>query len=290
MSSNLPWGVATEIVSTSEGNIRLVVRRESSICPWLVLSPGQGDAAESLLILFGSSLNQNINLVVFDPPGHGLSDEPLADYSPKSQQIVWQSVLDHLKVDRAYIGGYSYGAYSAAMCCGFLAHRIDGLVLIEGGYLTMQQKGVTIESETKGILDSMYSYRFKSWDEAMKAIRFQSATWTALDEAEFNTSFVERDEAIVLRTTENTIVQMEQTLGDYSPVVLENVTCPILLLHSTLPTEKKEMRENGLSELRYYAQHVKIVPIPDCGHTIKEHLPFVMDQISKFIHDVMMSH
>ncbi len=287
MSQNFPLRVATEFVSTSEGNIRILVRRVSPTYPWLVLSPGQGDAAESLFMLFEISVNQQINIVVFDPPGHGLSDEPRADYSPKSQQVVWESVLEHLKVSRAYIGGYSYGAYSAAMCGGSLADRIVGLILIEGGYLTMKQKGVTVESETEDILESMSTYRFGSWDEALEVIRSQATTWTYYDEAEFYTSMVERDGAIVLRVTDNTIIQMEQTLGDYSIAVMEELTCHILLLHSTLPAEREETRAGGLALFHYHAPHAKIVPIPNCGHTIKEHLPFVMNQIAEFIRDVV---
>lgn len=76
---------------------------------WVILSPGQGDSAESFLPLFESSVNHNINMVVFDPPGHGLSDEPLTDYSVCSQRIIWESVLDYLTINRAYIGDILMG-------------------------------------------------------------------------------------------------------------------------------------------------------------------------------------
>lgn len=283
MLRGLPTGVETRHITTRETNIRILVRQVSSARPWVILSPGQGDSAESMLPLFESSMNHNINIVVFDPPGHGLSDEPLTDYSVKSQRIIWESVFDYLSINRAYIGGYSYGAYSAAMCGELIADRVAGLVLIEGGYLTMKQKGATVASETKEIIDWMNTLRFGSWDEAIESIRSQAHTWSDWDTAELYTSMVERDGVIEPRTTEKTIQQMEQTLGEYSTVVLREIKCPILLLHATLPIEKEDMRESGLASFRSHASHAKIVAIPNCGHTIKEHLHFVMTQLVEFI-------
>lgn len=283
MTKNVLSEIDTEIVDTSEGTIRVLVHRTSSEYPWLLLSPGQGDAAESLLILFELIRGQHLNVAVFDPLGHGLSDEPRTDYSPKSQLVVWESLLNHLQVERAFIGGYSYGAYSASVCSHALKERIAGLILIEGGYLTMKDKGETVESETESIIEWMRTFRYDSWDGARQAVQSQVSPWTSYDEAEFNASVVEQDGVIVLRTTEYTIVQMEQALGEYSTDVLEGLTTPILLLHSTLPPEKAEMRKNGLRLFRHHAPHARIVPIPNCGHTIKEHLPFVLNQILKFV-------
>ncbi len=287
MTRNSPTQVTTEFVCTSEGNIRVIVCRLSPDYPWLVLSPGQGEAAESLHVLLELAPSQHLNIAVFDPPGHGLSDEPRTDYSPKSQQVVWKSVLEYLQVKQAYIGGYSYGAYSAAMCIGALADRIKGLILIEGGYLTMKLKEKTAESEIEDILEWMRTFHFDSWDKALEAIKSEVIPWTDYDEAEFYASLVERDGAIVLKMAESTIIQMEQVLADYSTVMLEGFMCPILLLHSTLPPEKAEMRTRGLALFHDHAPHAQIVPIPDCGHTIREHLPFVMDQIVEFIRNAV---
>lgn len=147
----------------------------------------------------------------------------------------------------------------------------------------MTDKGETVDSETKSIIEWMRTFRYDSWDAARQAIQAQVSPWTSYDEAEFNASVVDQDGVIVLRTTENTITQMEQTLGEYSTDVLEQVTTPILLLHSTLPPEEAEMRRKGLGLFRDHAPHARIVPIPNCGHTIKEHLPFVVNQILKFV-------
>lgn len=288
MSSSLSKRFATEFLDTSEGKIRLLKHSISPAYPWLILGPGQGDSSESLLMLFDLAGQQELNIALFDPPGHGLSDEPRTDYSVDSQLSVWMSVLTHLQADRAYIGGYSYGAYSAAMCSSALSHRILGLVLIEGGYLTLEQRGITSDEETTKIISSMRAFRYNSRDEAREAIQSQTTTWSDDDEAEFESSVVERDGAIVQRTTERTIILMEQTLGDYSTVVLQTLACPILVMHATLPAEKSEMRSRGLAVLSEHAPHAKIVPIPNCGHNIKEHLPFVMDQIVNLIHDDML--
>lgn len=286
MIKNLLPEIGTEIVNTNEGTIRVLVHRTSSGYPWLILSPGQGDAAESLLLLFELIWDQPLNIAVFDPLGHGLSDDPRTDYSHKSQQVVWESLLNHLQVERAFIGGYSYGAYSASMCSHALEERIAGLILIEGGYLTMTDKGETVDSETKSIIEWMRTFRYDSWDAARQAIQAQVSPWTSYDEAEFKASIVDQDGVIMLRTTENTITQMEQTLGEYSTDVLEGLTTPIILLHSTIPPEKAEMRRTGLGLFRGHAPHARIVPIANCGHTIKEHLPFVMNQILEFIEEV----
>lgn len=113
MTKNMLPEIDSDMVNTSEGTIRVLVHQTSSEYPWLILSPGQGDAAESLLLLFELLRDQPLNIAVFDPPGHGLSDDPRTDYSPKSQQVIWESLLNHLHVERAFVGGYSYGASQA---------------------------------------------------------------------------------------------------------------------------------------------------------------------------------
>lgn len=150
----------------------------------------------------------------------------------------------------------------------------------------MKQKRATVESETKEIIDWMHTFRFGSWDEAIESIRSQAPTWSDWDTAELYASMVERDGIIVPRTTERTIRHMEKTLGEYSTVVLKEIKCPILLLHATLPIEKKDMRKSGLASCRTHAPHVKIVAIQNCGHTIKEHLNFVMTELAEFINPV----
>jgi pimeloyl-ACP methyl ester carboxylesterase len=283
MAKDFSVQVATEFVNTSEGKIRLLVRRVSPLVPWIVLWPGQGDPAESLYVLLELAGESHLNIAVFDPPGHGLSDEPQTDYSQRSQQIVWESVLEHLEIERAYIGGYSYGAYSAAMCGGALAERVRGLILIEGGYLTMEQKNVTWQAETELIIEDRRAYRFDSWDEALEVIKSRVSTWTDHDEAEFYAAMVQRDGVVQQRMTEATIMYMEQALDRYSTAVFTGLTCPILLLHSILPPEKTEMRARGLVLFHEHAPHARTVPIPNCGHVIGDHLPFVMDRMVEFI-------
>jgi pimeloyl-ACP methyl ester carboxylesterase len=281
-----PNNATTEFVTTTQGRIRLIVRRASPVDPWVVLAPGQGDSAESLCGLFESETTEPLNLAVFDPLGHGQSDDPPVDYSSASQGMVWRSVLDHLRAARAYIGGYSYGAYSAGMCSAALADRLSGLILIEGGYLTLSQKGETAESETAAIVEGMRTFHFDSWAAARAAIQSQTPTpWSALDDAEFHAAFVEAEGAVVPRVTEDTIRLMELALAAYSPSVLDSVTCPVLLLHATLPPERASMRAQGLAEFRRHARQTRMVPIPNAGHTIKEHLLFVLEHIAAFVRD-----
>lgn len=286
MTPYVPNHATTEFVNTTQGRIRLVVRRVSGTDPWVVLAPGQGDSVESLFGLFESGTAPPLNLAVFDPLGHGQSDDPRIDYSPASQAVVWRGVLDHLRAARAYIGGYSYGAYSAGMCSAVLADRIHGLILIEGGYLTLSHKGETAESETAAIIEGMRTFHFETWAAARAAIQSQTSTpWSAVDDAEFHAAFVEAEGMVVPRVTEETIRLMEQTLAAYSPSELDRVTCPILLLHATLPPERASMRAQGLADFQRHAPQACLIPIPEAGHTIKEHLPFVLQHIAAFVRD-----
>lgn len=287
MSKNLPSDVVAEFTSSRQGNIRIIYRRNSSEYPWLILAPGQGDAAESLLRAFDLTVNQRLNIAVFDPLGHGLSDNPKTDYSRESQQAVWEAILNYLDVKQAFLGGYSYGAYSAAMCARDMSDRIKGLVFIEGGYLTLEQQGDSVEAQTERILESLREFRFTSWEEALAAVKSYVTPWTEYDAAEFQVSMVEHDGIIQQRYDEETAIKMERALGMYSTAVLEGLTFPILLLHSTLPPEKADIRALGLASFHNHAPHSSIVPIPNCGHTIKEHLPFVMNQIMRFISDLV---
>ena len=277
--------IVTEYVQMGDSKIRILLKKSDHIeAPWLVLWPGQCDAAESLFRVFDLTQHNPINIAVLDPPGHGLSDEPL-DYSLKSQQNVWESVLDRLEVTKAYIGGYSYGAYSAAMCSLALSKRVLGLVLVEGGYLAlgMGREDYTLESQIDRISASFRRRRYTSWEEARRVVKSKSPVWNEYDEAEFRLSMVEKDGFVIPRETEETMIMMEQAIAPFSPAVVDELTCPILILHATLPIGMNDIREAALAKFSQYAPQTQIVPIPNCGHTIKEHLPFVMREILTFI-------
>lgn len=103
-----------------------------------------GDAALPLVLLHGTgdslhtwqgwtdALVDGRRVIRYDLPGFGLTGpDPAHDYSMHRQVEVLVAVLDHLGIERAVVGGNSYGGAIAWQAA--LAHpeRVAGLVLVD---------------------------------------------------------------------------------------------------------------------------------------------------------------
>jgi pimeloyl-ACP methyl ester carboxylesterase len=99
--------------------------------PPLVLLHGTGDSLHTWQG-WTDALVDGRRVVRYDLPGFGLTGpDPAHDYSMHRQVEVLVAVLDHLGIERAVVGGNSYGGAIAWQAA--LAHpgRVAGLVLVD---------------------------------------------------------------------------------------------------------------------------------------------------------------
>jgi len=97
--------------------------------PPLVLLHGMGASKISMVPLLGP-LSEHHRLIVPDLPGHGESDKPPADYSPRFYARVIRHLMDEVGVDQAVVVGNSMGGRIGLELALRSANRVRALVLI----------------------------------------------------------------------------------------------------------------------------------------------------------------
>lgn len=95
----------------------------------VVLLHGMG-ASKISWVPFLGPLSEGHRLIVPDLPGHGESDKPPADYSPRFYARVVRHLFDRLGIDQAVVVGNSMGGRIGLELALRSANRVRGLVLL----------------------------------------------------------------------------------------------------------------------------------------------------------------
>jgi pimeloyl-ACP methyl ester carboxylesterase len=108
--------------TTSDGvKIRYVTAGSSG--SWVVLIHGYSDNAERMWFRTGIApvLAKNHRIVALDNRNHGKSDKPQPGGSGRAQDVV--ELMDHLKIERAHIHGYSMGGAMTGQLLAMIPQR-----------------------------------------------------------------------------------------------------------------------------------------------------------------------
>ena len=113
---------AEAFFSTSDGiKIRYVTAGTSG--SWVVLIHDYSDNAERMWFRTGiaPAIAKNHRIVALDNRNHGKSDKPQPGGSGRAQDVV--ELMDHLKIDRAHIHGYSMGGAMTGQLLAMIPQR-----------------------------------------------------------------------------------------------------------------------------------------------------------------------
>ena len=90
---------------------------------WVVLVHGYSDNAQRMWFNTGIApeIAKRHRVVALDNRNHGQSDKPVPGGSGRAQDVV--ELMDHLKIDRAHIHGYSMGGGIVASLLGMIPER-----------------------------------------------------------------------------------------------------------------------------------------------------------------------
>jgi len=90
---------------------------------WVVLVHGYSDSAQRMWFNTGIApeIAKRHRVVAIDNRNHGQSDQPQPGGSGRAQDVV--ELMDHLKIDRAHIHGYSMGGGITAQLLGLIPNR-----------------------------------------------------------------------------------------------------------------------------------------------------------------------
>lgn len=118
----LPPGVKDDYFTTSDG-IKIHYLMAGTSGSWVVLIHGYSDNAQRMWFRTGiaPALARNHRIVALDNRNHGKSDSPVKGDSGKAEDIV--ELMDHLKIDKAHIHGYSMGGGLTARLLAMIPNR-----------------------------------------------------------------------------------------------------------------------------------------------------------------------
>ncbi len=85
--------------------------------------------------LLAPQLIDSFRVVAIDQRGHGLSDKPDSGYDFATITSDLDAILKARKIDRAVLAGHSWGGNVALQYAVDQPDRVNGLILIDGGFL-----------------------------------------------------------------------------------------------------------------------------------------------------------
>ena len=120
---------------------------EAGTGPALVLMHGTGGHSEAFMRNI-PTLARDFRVIAFDFVGHGYSDGPDEPYTIQSYADHLSAVLDALEIERAHLSGESLGGWVAAWFAARNPERVERLVLVCPGNVTMKLEVMAAIRET----------------------------------------------------------------------------------------------------------------------------------------------
>jgi pimeloyl-ACP methyl ester carboxylesterase len=224
--------------------------------------------------------------VALDLRGHGLSDAPTDGYDPATlaEDVVAVAEGSGLLADdgdRIVLAGHGFGAIVAAWAAAALADRCAGLVLVDGGWESVEDaSGLDIDAFLRGLDEPPEVMRSL---DAFLADReaFDPTTWDADQDAAARASVVETHAGrVVPATRPHALEASVRAMFRYDPLeALAAVAAPVVaLVASTGGSAEDAERRAALreaSDVRVVAgrRAIAVVDAGRHGHNLMRYRP-----------------
>ena len=177
------------------------------------------------------------HVIAMDLRGHGLSDAPTEGYDPRTfagevTAVAEGSGLLDAAESRVVLAGHGFGAIVAAWAAVYQGERCAGLVLVDGGWESLESSsGMDVDEFLRGLDEPPEVMRSMTAFLADRAA-FDPATWDPDQERAARASVVETHAGKVVPATRPHAVEASvRAMFEYDPLVtLPAVTAPIVAL------------------------------------------------------------
>jgi pimeloyl-ACP methyl ester carboxylesterase len=177
------------------------------------------------------------HVVAMDLRGHGLSDAPTEGYDPPSFAgdviaVAEGSGLLATEADRVVLAGHGFGAIVAAWAAVELDRRCAGLVLVDGGWESLEAaSGMDVEEFLRGLDEPPEVMRSMTVFLADRAA-FDPTTWDADQERAARATVVETHAGKVVSASRPHAVEASvRAMFRYDPLeTLAAVSAPIVAI------------------------------------------------------------
>lgn len=140
---------------------------DSGGAPILVLLPGLTANANCFDGLIEAGLSRRLRVLALDLRGRGLSDKPASGYSMADHAADVIAMLDALEIERAVIGGHSFGGLLTFYLAANFPDRFSKLVVIDAAVKLVNSQTREL---IKPSLDRL-GQRSPSWESYIEAIK-----------------------------------------------------------------------------------------------------------------------
>jgi len=288
--------------------------------PVLIWMPGGSSTAYELMGFAPYIIQAGYRVISVDVRGHGrtqITDFDFTIYDCADDII---ALMDHLKIDKAVIGGFSMGGYIAAAVYHDYKDRVEALVLEEGGHMTIQKAWDILVDIKKDVGDDQSLFKgaespdapteFDTLQDYLKVAlrpRFNASVNITMDIILVYASMMKKKDngkwgsaidgdKVFGPLGENTCKSAHQrpftvSLGYYlTKVVFRKLTVPVLLIEGDehLLLSREEVEKYGFNDVsdgpwlaQRYPKLVHRVVYERAGHTTKFERP------ADFLRDVL---
>ncbi len=176
-------------------------------------------------------------VVAMDLRGHGLSDAPVDGYDPTSFAADVLAVAEGSGLltgvdDRVILAGHGFGAIVAAWAAAAFEDRCAGLILVDGGWESLEEaSGLDVDEFLRGLDEPPEVMR--SMDAFLAdRVAFDPATWDPDQERAARATVVETHAGkVVPATRPHALEASVRAMFGYRPaVVLATVPAPVVAM------------------------------------------------------------
>ncbi|MEJ1990259.1 MAG: alpha/beta hydrolase [Maritimibacter sp.] len=238
-------------------NIRIRTSSGSSIP--VLLCGGIGSSLEFWDQQF-EALGDELRLIAWDYPGHGLSDMGKQPYEPDSYAAFALRLLDTLGLDRVVLVGNSLGGTIGLRLAGLAPERVAGMVLISPA-MTGKEVFAPFRIMSLPVLGDVMNKPSESGvTRQIAAIFNPGADKAFLASLRLTLGLAGVRKEVVQKSREN----------------LMGLQCPVVFVHGrddmVLPFKQSE-------ECDRLAPNSQLVVLDDCGHTAQIERPEVVNDL-----------
>lgn len=225
-------------------------------------------------------LSKRFRVIAVDLKGFGFSGKPDGDYTRRAQALLVAHLLDHLRIEKAWLAGNSMGGEVALNFALQNPHRVAGLILIDGAGVDVKVSGslapgYLLVPVVGRVLMALALTSDKLVREGLKKSFYDDAKITAERVAYYHRPLkTRRGQLAALRA---------RTQSGQFPVEpeLSKINVPTLIVwgaeDALIPLEAGR-KMNSL------IKGSNLVIIEKCGHVPQEEMPErVVEEVTKFI-------
>lgn len=230
-----------------------------------------------------AKLLDDYHVVSFDLAGHG-SAKPLlneSDYLPSRMVEEIDQVIRKLDKSDIFLIGHSWGASLALHFARFHPEQIQGVILLDGGYLQESELG-SLKDELISIEEFYKNVRFPSWDAFFESEKNEMGRWSDDLAAASRAQVIESNGEIRMVTTVTTAkAAIKGLYAEPTDKIFADIIVPVLLLQSTLPNEMVRPRQTATNLFQQKVSNSKVCIMPNTTHDIYRDAPEKVAEIIK---------